>query len=187
MLRRLVFAATLVYWSQRSYFQIQAIVFQCSLVIIYAGYVQPYETRTANRMELVNEAFTTVCSYFFFIFSGFVDNAETRYSCGWVLIGLVSLLTLLNLSVICVISVRLVLYRCRLRIKRGRNIREAIKRKQQIESLKQAEIAGAQSQEKFSEAKGFSLAAEENATEHMFIEDLLQGDTGRHLDNEGIK
>lgn len=100
LVRRLTFAAILVTWSQRSYFQIQAIIFQCSLVMIYTGYMRPYEKKTTNTMELINETITILCSYFLIIFSGFVAHPEARFLSGWPLIGLITMLIALNMAVI---------------------------------------------------------------------------------------
>ena len=68
--------------------------------MIYTGYMRPYETKLANNMELINDSFIIVCSYFLIIFSALVSDAETRYKSGWPLIGIICFLIGLNLTVI---------------------------------------------------------------------------------------
>ena len=100
MMRRLIYAGILVYWSERNYFQIQTIIFKCSLIMIFTGYMRPFNRRLANNIELINDAFIVVCSYFLIIFSPLVSDAQTRYISGWPIIGLIGVLISINLSVI---------------------------------------------------------------------------------------
>lgn len=100
MLRRLLYASILVFWSQQNYFQIQTIIFKCSLIMIYTGYFRPFSKRLSNWIELMNDALTVLCSYFLIIFSNVVSDPYTRYVSGWPLIGLVCFIILINLLVI---------------------------------------------------------------------------------------
>ena len=68
--------------------------------MIYTGYMRPFELRLANNIELINDTFILIASYFLIIFSAMVADAETRYISGWPLIGLLALLVGLNLTVI---------------------------------------------------------------------------------------
>ena len=68
--------------------------------MIYTGYMRPFELRLANNIELINDTFILIASYFLIIFSALVADAETRYISGWPLIGLLALLVGLNLTVI---------------------------------------------------------------------------------------
>ena len=70
--------------------------------MIYTGYMRPFERQLANNLELINDTFIILCSYFLIIFSALVADAETRYISGWPLIGLVAILIGLNLTVIIV-------------------------------------------------------------------------------------
>ena len=90
----------------------------------FTGYVRPFELRLANSLELINDTIIVVCSYFLVIFSGMVDDPETKYLCGWPLIGLIFLLIGLNLTVIMVRSISSLIHSIRLRLKRGRNRRK---------------------------------------------------------------
>ena len=58
LIRRLLYASTVVFMANRSYFQIQFTVFQCSLFMLYIGYFRPFILPSVNLMELINETFT---------------------------------------------------------------------------------------------------------------------------------
>ena len=83
MMRRLLYAALLVYWVEESYFQIMGMIFKTSLVMIYSGYIRPYLLPFANNLDLINEFLTLLCTYSLIMFSAFVPDAYTRYLCGW--------------------------------------------------------------------------------------------------------
>ena len=68
--------------------------------MIYTGYMRPFELRLANNMELINDTFIVLVSYFLVIFSNLVADPETRYITGWPCVVLICLIIALNLSVI---------------------------------------------------------------------------------------
>ena len=75
----------------------------------------------SNRLELVNETLTTACTYSLVTFSSFVPDADTRYTCGWPLVGVVFLMIGINLSVIIYLSIGKIASTCRLHYKRHQN------------------------------------------------------------------
>jgi len=58
---------------------------------------QPRIYRKYNKIEFINEAIVYVCSLHLFLFTDFVAEKETQYTLGFTMIGLVSLLTGINL------------------------------------------------------------------------------------------
>ena len=128
MLRRLLYAAILIGWVDRNYFQIQSVIFKCSLVMIYTGYMKPFKMQLNNNLDLITECLVILSSYSLLMFSAMVYKAETRYTCGWYLIVLVFLLIAVNLSVIIYQAVRLIITMCKRRILKAK-IRNAIKQK----------------------------------------------------------
>ena len=116
MLRRLLFAAILVNWSERSFFQIQTIIFKCSLMMIYTGYIRPMKLRQANCLELINDSLIVVCSYWLIIFSAHVSSAEARYISSWPLIGIMTILVAINLTVITFRGITSIFRACKLRV-----------------------------------------------------------------------
>ena len=75
-------------------------LFHSSLVMLYTGYFRPYNIRFNNRLELINELLTLLCTYGLFMFSDFVPDAETRYKNGWPLIILITLTVAINTVII---------------------------------------------------------------------------------------
>ena len=108
----------LVFWIDRSYFQIQFIIFKCSIYMIYSGSFRPFEIPFVNTMDLINETLTLMCSYSLITFSAFVPDAETRYQCGWEIIVLLVLSIAINLVVIIGQGLKLCIRRCKLKNKR---------------------------------------------------------------------
>ena len=90
--------------------------------------MRPLILPLANKVELVNDTFIILCSYFLIIFSGLVADAETRYTSGWPLIGLIALLIGFNFTTIMVTAISQVIHSCKLRCLRRKNRREMLKR-----------------------------------------------------------
>ena len=53
-----------------------------------------------NKLELMNEIIQLFSNYFMFIFTGFIGDVELRYQLGYWFIAFVSIVFLLNFSVI---------------------------------------------------------------------------------------
>ena len=67
---------------------------------MYLGLVAPHDTHQLTSSELVNEAILMIACYHFILFTGIVDNAETRKNIGWSLVGFIGLLLIFNIGVI---------------------------------------------------------------------------------------
>ena len=65
-------------------------------MVIFIGFVEPLKTRAANMWELFNEFMITVITLFTLYFSGDQPDLEMQYKMGWVMIGLFTLLLLIN-------------------------------------------------------------------------------------------
>ena len=50
--------------------------------------VKPLNQPFLNRMEIFNEISLLICSYFLFMFTDFIPDAQTRYLAGWGFIGM---------------------------------------------------------------------------------------------------
>ena len=85
--------------------------------MLYSGYYSPNELRFANRLELMNETLTLVCTYSLIVFSAFVPDATTRYLCGWYLIALVVLTLLVNISIMVITSLFASIRTCKRKVK----------------------------------------------------------------------
>ena len=123
MARRLAYAGALVYWLDRSVYQVQCIIVQCSFFVIYVGSVRPYNARLLNVVELTNETFTALCAYSLVTFSDFVHDAKTKYECGWLLVGATLFLIVFNLIMISYKTVAEIIHKCKLQCMRRRAIK----------------------------------------------------------------
>ena len=70
------------------------------MIMAFQGQVRPYITPLNNKIDLINETLTLVCTYGLIIFTDFVPNPEARYQCGWVLIGITCGILTLNIAVL---------------------------------------------------------------------------------------
>jgi hypothetical protein len=61
---------------------------------------KPMLTPSLNKIELLNEIFQLFSNYFMFLFTDFIGDVEFRYQIGYSFIGYVSIVFLINLSII---------------------------------------------------------------------------------------
>jgi len=109
MLRRLAFAAVLVYLPLYPWLQIQLSLGLTFAYLMYVAMAQPFMSRAQNRLETFNDFLNLCVGYHFFLFTDFVPDMEMRYACGWSAIGLICLALVANMGVMAVDSVRLAL------------------------------------------------------------------------------
>ena len=64
--------------------------------IIVVGWYMPYDSLKANRLELFTECVTLGVLYTLIMFTDFVSDPETRYSCGKVFMALMVLYTVVH-------------------------------------------------------------------------------------------
>ena len=93
-------------------------------MMLYVGYNRPYYLPSSNLMELINETLTLMCCYSLIMFSAFVPDAQTRFLCGWELVGLVALIVIINLCVITYSSLKRSIWRCKLKKIRRQKMKE---------------------------------------------------------------
>ena len=74
-------------------------------VIIYIASKMPYDSRFANRFEVINESWVFVAAFPLFTFTDFVDDLERQANNGWWLIVCIAVNVLFNISVTCAIVI----------------------------------------------------------------------------------
>lgn len=74
------------------------------MMLIIAGLTEPFIGQTANRMELVNEAFVLVTNYHLFMFTNFLSDLDMREKVGTSLIITTCLNVIVDLGVVTIIS-----------------------------------------------------------------------------------
>ena len=79
VLRRLIFAIACVIFKGNPFFQIQVLIYQCTLLIIYLFFVQPFERKIFNKLEIFNEITIVIVTYHLFVFTDFMDDPELKY------------------------------------------------------------------------------------------------------------
>ena len=67
--------------------------------IIVVGWYRPFETWKANKLELFTETITLGVLDCLMMFTNFVSDPETRYSCGNLFIAVILLYTAVHLAV----------------------------------------------------------------------------------------
>ena len=68
--------------------------------IIVVGWYMPYDSLRANRLELFTECVTLCVLYSLIMFTDFVGDPETRYTCGKVFMALMVLYTVVHVSLL---------------------------------------------------------------------------------------
>ena len=91
ILRRIVFMISVIFMAHFTWSQI-AINFASSFtMVIYFGFVWPFESHGITKLEIFNEIITILLCYFMLCFTDWVPKAELRYAIGWIFIIVISL------------------------------------------------------------------------------------------------
>ena len=69
-------------------------------MMIYTGFARPFLEPLHNSLELSNEILTLMNSYFLFLISDFVPDMKAKYYIGWVNIGIIVALLIVNMATI---------------------------------------------------------------------------------------
>jgi hypothetical protein len=104
MLRRLFIAVIATQFSQNPFFQIQAIVIHCILVLLYTAWVRPFELPVMNYMEIFNEFCVLAAASHLFLFTDFVEDPKMQYIMGWSIIGVSILNMVANIGLMMWVS-----------------------------------------------------------------------------------
>ena len=80
--RRIIFAATIVFWYDFFWGQIACQFAVSTIMIIFLQWFRPLDTKFANKIETFNEVSNVVTFYILMCFSDYVGKADTRSTCG---------------------------------------------------------------------------------------------------------
>ena len=89
LLRRLAFTAVVIWFDYFVWGQIAMQFSSCITMVIYFGFVWPFESHTITKLEIFNEIVAINLCYFMLCFTDWVSEANTRYLVGWVFIGVI--------------------------------------------------------------------------------------------------
>lgn len=100
LLRR--FAIGLAIAFLRPYLFTQLLVFQVTSMVVLTTVVslRPYESRLKNVVEIANECLVILTVYMMYGFSHYIPSKEYRYKLGWVYIGIVAAVFVINIGAI---------------------------------------------------------------------------------------
>ena len=74
-------------------------------LIITIGWIRPFDSIYANRLELFNESITVGTLYTLLLFTDFVQSADGRHSCGYIFISLILVFAVVHLTLLIKASV----------------------------------------------------------------------------------
>jgi hypothetical protein len=68
--------------------------------VMYLGLVVPHDVVNMTNSELANESILMIICYHLILFTGVVDDLETRTNIGWSLVAFIGVLLIFNVIVI---------------------------------------------------------------------------------------
>ena len=118
--RKIIISVNTVYLKRYSGIQFIVLLYLNVFILIFIGHYRPMTDRFTNRLEIIYEYFIGLSTMILVSFTQFVSSPRTKYSAGWISLGIFSIHILLALtvniySIICV----LILYAKRSRNKRN--------------------------------------------------------------------
>jgi len=99
-LRRLLFSWTAVFLTDKPLHQIQLFCICSTLYSIFLVSVKPFYSALINYIEIANEAAVFLFSVGLYLLTPLVTDSEARYQIGWGLIGLTTLVMVVNILVV---------------------------------------------------------------------------------------
>ncbi len=131
LLRRLIVGLTIAFFRTYYFVQLEILMMSSLFCLCFIFLFMPYKTWLNNVVEMLNECFVILTVYIMHGFSFFIPSRRVRYDIGWVYIGVVGVVFLLNTSVIIQKVVLLVL----LKIKKFKAKKELMKKQNVLARL----------------------------------------------------
>eukprot|EP00347_Sterkiella_histriomuscorum_P014104 403362154 len=140
MIRRLIFALSVVFLGDYQVFQIQILTLQSVIIIMFIVWVKPFDNVKLNNMEMFNELCILLCCYHMITFTNYLNDVDIQYNLGWTMI-FVSLLNILVNAILMFIdsSKKLKPLIIRLKDKCKQKLKERVKRAEELKYLRSLE------------------------------------------------
>mmetsp|Transcript_20624 Transcript_20624/g.19609 ORF Transcript_20624/g.19609 Transcript_20624/m.19609 type:complete len:279 (+) Transcript_20624:1-837(+) len=125
LVRRGLFSLMAIFGGEYPSLQVQSMLLTQILLSLYLGYFKPFELPFFNMIEMVNETSITLVTYHLFLFTDFLEDRNIQYFIGFSIIGITVLNVLFNTSLMfyqAIYTLRLVLKKCRYRMKKKKNV-----------------------------------------------------------------
>lgn len=106
LLRRLSYAAAVVFLFNREYFKIQIFLWIQTLHLIYVGWTRPHIESSFNMLEKINEFFLIILGYLMLLMTHYMRDQTVKYQVGWIGIIICALLYVINFIVMLVVFLR---------------------------------------------------------------------------------
>ena len=100
LLRRLIVGVAIAFFRTYYFLQLEILMVSSMFCLCFMLLCWPYKTLLNNLVEMLNECFVILTVYIMHGFSFFIPNRGVRYDIGWVYIGVVGIVFLLNMAVI---------------------------------------------------------------------------------------
>jgi hypothetical protein len=96
LLRRLIVGLTIAFFRTYYFVQLEILMVSSLFCLCFIILFRPYKTQLNNVVEMLNECFVICTVYIMHGFSFFIPSRRVRYDIGWVYIGVVGVVFLLN-------------------------------------------------------------------------------------------
>lgn len=100
LFRRAIIGVSIAFF--RSYFFVQLEVFMISSMVClcFLLLIRPYKSDLTNAVEMINESLVICTVYILHGFSVFIPSSSWRFKMGWIYVGIVAFVFLINLIAI---------------------------------------------------------------------------------------
>ena len=88
LIRRLIFAFSIVYMADYTVFQILVNIMFSLFYLCFLIQIRPMNKKYLNILEIINETTLLTLFYLCLLFTEFVDSVDIRYMIGWVFVAL---------------------------------------------------------------------------------------------------
>jgi len=104
MLRRFLYAFSLVLFRHHGYFQWLAYMGLSTFNLAILIHMKPFKKRLTNAFEIFNEGTILMTGYALILVSDINDDMKAKYSMGWLIVAIASLNVVVNLVYIIIVS-----------------------------------------------------------------------------------
>jgi len=98
MMRRTLFVAIPYLFPDKSWFQVQMLLFLTTSYLMMFLHMRPHVDRGRHRIEVFNECAVILSAYHMILFSKFSPSLEVQFGCGYSYVGVFVMMMLVNIA-----------------------------------------------------------------------------------------
>jgi hypothetical protein len=121
LLRRAIIGVAVTFLRQYFFIQLEILLVTSLFCLCYITLVKPYQSQLSNFVEMANEGLIICTVYIMHCFSFFIPSVETRYGLGWVYLGVVAIVLVINVAAILIACAKLA-------VREGKKLYQSAKR-----------------------------------------------------------